>query len=114
MPKPDTRESGYREYSPTDLERLRLIVAAKRQRFPLKLIRTALDALDSDPEPCAEIAKLVKERIAAIGQEVEALQSLQSHLTSQLDAWESGTLPKSECLCAILQSDALQTKQEKP
>lgn len=46
MPKPETLESGYREYAAADLERLRLIVAAKRQRFPLKLIRTALDALE--------------------------------------------------------------------
>jgi DNA-binding transcriptional MerR regulator len=36
MPKPETRESGYREYAALDPRRLRLIAAAKRQRFPLK------------------------------------------------------------------------------
>jgi MerR family transcriptional regulator, copper efflux regulator len=46
LPKPETRESGYREYGDRDLQRLRLIVASKRQRFPLKLIRTCLDALE--------------------------------------------------------------------
>src|SRR5688500_15986163 len=35
MPKPETRDSGYREYENRDLERLGLILAAKRQRFPL-------------------------------------------------------------------------------
>lgn len=39
MPRPQTRESGYRDYTAGDLERLRLIVAAKPLRFPLRLIR---------------------------------------------------------------------------
>jgi DNA-binding transcriptional MerR regulator len=106
MPKPQTRDSGYREYGPQDLERLRLIVAAKRQRFPLKLIRTCLDALDQEPEPCQEIAALVKERITTIGREIRDLQRLHAHLEGQLKAWERGALPSDECLCAILQSNA--------
>lgn len=107
MPKPPTRESGYREYELEDLQRLHLIVSAKRQRFPLSLIRTVLSALDSDPEPCAEIAHIVQGRINTIGREIRDLQRLQSHLKAQLGAWERGTLPKAECLCAILETDAL-------
>jgi MerR family Zn(II)-responsive transcriptional regulator of zntA len=112
MPKPGTRDSGYREYEGSDLERLRLIVSAKRQRFPLKLIRTALDALDQKPEPCGEIAELVRDRITNIGREIRDLQRLQAHLESQLMAWERGTLPKAECLCAILQTNALRGERE--
>jgi DNA-binding transcriptional MerR regulator len=67
MPKPETRESGYREYRQVDLARLRLIVAAKRQRFSLKLIRTCLDALDQEPQPCAEIAELVPAPASPLG-----------------------------------------------
>lgn len=110
MPKPPTRESGYREYSDSDLDRLRLIIAAKRQRFSLKLIRTALAALDQEPEPCAEIASIVNDRIMTIGREIRDLQRLQAHLEAQLKAWERGILPKAECLCAILQTDALREK----
>ncbi|MCW5939850.1 MAG: MerR family transcriptional regulator [Fimbriimonadaceae bacterium] len=112
LPKPSVRDSGYREYEPADLERLRLIVAAKRARFSLKLIRVALDALKDETEPCAEIAALVRNRILALGQEIDDLQSLRVRLTSQLEAWERGTLPKSECLCAILQTDALSKQNQ--
>lgn len=112
MPKPETRESGYREYLQVDLARLRLIVAAKRQRFSLKLIRTCLDALDQEPQPCAEIAELVRDRITTIGREIRDLQRLQAHLSAQLKAWERDELPKDECLCAILETDAL-TKTRK-
>lgn len=111
MPKPPTRESGYREYEPEDLARLRLILAAKKQRFPLGLIRTCLDALEHEPQPCAEVARLVRERVTTIGREIRDLQRLQAHLGAQLEAWEGGTLPKDECLCAILQTDALRERE---
>lgn len=115
MPKPQTRESGYREYEGKDLDRLRLILAAKRQRFPLGLIRTILSALDQEPEPCAEVATLVRERIKIIGREIRDLQRLQSHLSGQLKAWERGELPIAQCLCAILETDAqrVSNKEEK-
>lgn len=111
MPKPPTRESGYREYEEKDLDRLRLILAAKRQRFPLGLIRTVLSALDNEPQPCKEVAEIVRERITTIGREIRDLQRLQAHLEVQLEAWERGTLPKDQCLCAILETDALRISQ---
>lgn len=109
MPKPETRESGYREYAQGDLERLRLIVAAKRQRFPLSLVRLCLDALHED-EPCKEIAGIVDERVKAIDKEIADLQNLRVRLSGQLRAWKLGTLPRAECLCAILQTDAQSLK----
>ncbi len=112
MPKPETRESGYREYEEKDLQRLGLIVAAKRQRFPLGLIRTVLSALDNEPQPCQDIAEIVADRIKTIGREIRDLQRLEAHLKAQLTAWERGTLPKVECLCAILETDALNVKNQ--
>jgi DNA-binding transcriptional MerR regulator len=44
---PHRTASGYRTYSEADVERLRYVLAAQRDRFwPLKVIREALDALD--------------------------------------------------------------------
>jgi DNA-binding transcriptional MerR regulator len=115
MPKPPTRDSGYREYEDSDLERLRFIVAAKRLRFPLKLIRVALDALDTEPRPCEGVARLVRERVTTIDRELRDLQRLRRHLTAQLVAWERCALPTAECLCAILQTVAPRhPQQEKP
>lgn len=106
MPKPQTRESGYREYDPADLDRLRLILTAKAQRFPLGLIRSVLDAVDHDPQPCENVAEIVQARIHSIGREIRDLQRLQTHLKGQLEAWKRGDLPAAQCLCAILQTDA--------
>ena len=51
---PKRTGSGYRTYTPDDLERLRYILSAQRDRFwPLKVIREALDKLDRGLEPAA-------------------------------------------------------------
>ena len=49
---PQRRDSGYREYSERDIERLRFVLTAQRDRFwPLKVIREALDAYDRGLTP---------------------------------------------------------------
>lgn len=49
---PDRTPSGYRTYATDDIERLRWILTAQRERFwPLKVIQDALDAMDRGLEP---------------------------------------------------------------
>jgi DNA-binding transcriptional MerR regulator len=54
---PERTQSGYRSFSPEDVERLRYILAAQRDRFwPLKVIRESLDALDRGLTPAENSA----------------------------------------------------------
>lgn len=49
---PGRSASGYRRYSDADVERLRFVLTAQRDRFwPLRVIREALDAYDRGLEP---------------------------------------------------------------
>jgi DNA-binding transcriptional MerR regulator len=49
---PERTSSGYRTFAPDDVERLRYILTAQRDRFwPLKVIAEALDQLDRGLEP---------------------------------------------------------------
>lgn len=49
---PHRKPSGYREYSERDVERLRFVMSAQRDRYlPLKVIREELAALDRGEEP---------------------------------------------------------------
>ncbi len=51
---PRRLDSGLRRYTPQDVQRLRFVLAAQRDRFwPLKVIKDALDRIDRglDPEP---------------------------------------------------------------
>ncbi len=50
--KPERTPSGYRSFSDRDVERLRYVLEAQRDRFwPLKVIREALDSLDRGVDP---------------------------------------------------------------
>ncbi len=52
---PERTGSGYRVYQPEDIDRLRYVLEAQRDRFwPLKVIREALDALDRGLAPPAD------------------------------------------------------------
>jgi DNA-binding transcriptional MerR regulator len=52
---PERTESGYRIYSAADVERLRYVLVAQRDRFwPLKVIRESLDALDRGLQPAVD------------------------------------------------------------
>lgn len=58
---PERTPSGYRHFSDEDLERLRYILTAQRDRFwPLKVIRESLDALDRGLTPAGEGAEAVR------------------------------------------------------
>ncbi len=49
---PARTESGYRKFSPRDIDRLRLILTMQRDHYlPLKIIRTQLAELDAGREP---------------------------------------------------------------
>lgn len=49
---PGRSASGYRRYSDSDIERLRFVLTAQRDRFwPLRVIREALDAYDRGLQP---------------------------------------------------------------
>jgi DNA-binding transcriptional MerR regulator len=54
---PTRTESGYRKFSPADLERLRLALTLQRDRYlPLEVIRDYLEDLDAGREPAASVA----------------------------------------------------------
>jgi DNA-binding transcriptional MerR regulator len=54
---PGRTPAGYRTYTPADVDRLRYILTAQRDRFwPLKVIKDALDALDRGLTPSAGAA----------------------------------------------------------
>jgi DNA-binding transcriptional MerR regulator len=63
---PERTKSGYRTFSPDDLERLRYILTAQRDRFwPLKVIREALDKLERGLEPAPDDAASARPQVPA-------------------------------------------------
>ena len=63
---PERSGTGYRRFSAEDLERLRYVLTAQRDRFwPLKVIREALDKLERGLEPTPQGATALRPRAPA-------------------------------------------------
>jgi DNA-binding transcriptional MerR regulator len=56
---PHRTPSGYRQFSPADVSRLRYVLAAQRDQYlPLKVIKDQLDAIDRGLEPARPEARM--------------------------------------------------------
>jgi DNA-binding transcriptional MerR regulator len=65
---PDRTSSGYRQFSSSDIERLRYVLAAQRDHYlPLRVIKEQLDAIDRGLEPATPAARLPRSLVATVG-----------------------------------------------
>ena len=71
---------GYRIYDDAIADRVRFIKAAQRSGLRLRSIAELLAISDAGNCPCGHTAKLVKERIAEVDEEIERLHTLRDNL----------------------------------
>jgi MerR family transcriptional regulator, copper efflux regulator len=80
IPSPVRRDSGYRDYSDTDVHRLRFIANARDLGFPVEEIRKLLDLWNDRKRASAEVKALAEARAAALGRKAQALKAMQAAL----------------------------------
>ncbi len=96
IPEPPRKESGYRQYPPEDVARIRFIKRPKELGFTLKEISDLL-TLRVDPETsCDDVRRRAETKIADTEEKIRALQTIKEALT-KLAASCSGSGPSSEC-----------------
>ncbi|MBI2897941.1 MAG: heavy metal-responsive transcriptional regulator [Deltaproteobacteria bacterium] len=96
LAKPPRRPSGYRQYPPVAVRRIRFIKRAKDLGFTLGEIRELL-ALRVDPRTtCGDVRDRAEAKIADIDGKLLALQRMRAALVDLTKAC-SGRGPTSEC-----------------
>ena len=105
---PPRRGSGYRQYPPDTVERLRFIRRAKDLGFSLKEVRELLALRVDTGTTCDQIKGRAETKIADIAERIRTLKRIQCALES-LAAACVGEGPVGEC--PIL--DALQDKGQR-
>lgn len=94
--EPPRRPSGYRQYPPEAVARIRFIRRAKELGFSLKEIRELL-ALRLDPQStCGDVRDRAEEKLAGIRDKIAALERMSAAL-ERLTAACSGAGSVSEC-----------------
>lgn len=80
LPSPARRQNGYREYSKTDVDRLRLVAGLRRLDFSLDEVKEILDLRDHQLAPCKTLLNLLDKKTSEIRLRISELERLSSDI----------------------------------
>ena len=103
IPEPDRTESGYRQFPPDTVARLRFIAHAKRLGFSLKEIAELLALQIDTPATaaCEEVREHAETKLREVRERIAALRKMERVLTDLIGSCRSRT---STDPCPILDS----------
>jgi MerR family mercuric resistance operon transcriptional regulator len=96
LEKPPRKESGYRQYPPEAVSRIRFIKKAKEVGFSLKEIKELLSLRLDSAATCEDVRSRAEAKISDIEQKIQALQKMKQALTD-LTAVCDGQGSASKC-----------------
>jgi DNA-binding transcriptional MerR regulator len=88
LPRPKRTASGYREYPPEAVKRVRLVRRALEIGFSLEELAGILKVRDSGGAPCREVRALAESKLEQLIRKIDDLCDLRDHLRSVLDDWD--------------------------
>lgn len=105
LPAPERTSSGYRSYSPADVERLRFVTLARSLGIGLDDIRQILGLRDRGEAPCGYVRGVLDRQVDAVDERIVQLQALSGELRRLQRS--ARTLPdigaEDPCVCHILE-----------
>jgi DNA-binding transcriptional MerR regulator len=102
LAEPGRTPSGYRDYRPEIVERIRFIRHAQRAGLRLDEIRQVLDISDAGQPPCQHVHALVHQRLAEVEARIKELEQAR-HVLQDVAARAAAQDP-ADChgYCTIL------------
>lgn len=95
------RDSGYRDYSDSDVHRLRFIANARDLGFPIGDIAALLSLWSDSGRDNAEVRALALARAAELHRKAEALEAMRRTLVDLADRCQGGTRPDCPIIAAL-------------
>ncbi len=80
VPQPPRRDSGYRDYSEADVQRLSFIANARDLGFPIDEIRTLLELWSDRARSSADVKQLATARADELHRKAQALERMRRAL----------------------------------
>ncbi len=105
LPPPNRKPNGYRDYSETDIERLKLVSGARRLDFSLAEIKEILDLRDRGIAPCGVLLESLDRKTNEISQRIKELKHMQEDLQQLYSL--GATFPTDDvegknCICHLV------------
>lgn len=106
-PRRDPR-NRYRQYTKSDVYRMRFIRRAKWLGFTLRDVKAILHDADRGMAPCPEVREIIKLRARENRKRLEALTRLQERVEETIALWKTlpDQPPDHESLCYLIDTVA--------
>ena len=109
LPPPKRKVNGYRDYTQTDVERVKLVAGARSLGFSLEDIAEILALRDRRKAPCRVVLEMLQCKAAEIRQHISQLRNLESELR-QLYAlgltFPTDDVDGKNCVCHLVSQRA--------
>ena len=107
LPPPARSASGYRDYGPEIVDRLRFIHRGQAAGLTLQKVRQILAIHDRGEVPCGHVRQVLSSRLDQVRAQIAELVVLEGHLQGLLDRASRGGPTKHDhsTVCWILESD---------
>jgi len=100
LPHPARTGSGYRDYQPRDVDRIRFITRGRELGFSLEEIRSLLALADDPKLSCSDVDQLARHHLADVRDRLRELQRIARELERTIASCAGGKRGQ----CAILTS----------
>lgn len=108
LPEPGRTASGYRDYAPEALERLRFIRDAQASGLSLAEIQSVLELKDAGRRSCEHTAALLERHLREMDDQITRLQQARSELARLAE--RAAGLDPADCTdphrCQVIDGDA--------
>jgi DNA-binding transcriptional MerR regulator len=107
LPAPARSASGYRDYGPEIVDRLRFIHRGQAAGLTLQKVRQILAIHDRGEAPCGHVRQVLNSRLDQVRAQIGELVALEGHLQSLVDRASRGAPTEHDhsTVCWILESD---------
>lgn len=86
-------DSGYRQYTEKDIQRLRFIKRSRELGFSIERIRTLLSLWEDRGRKSSDVKKLARQYIEELDQDIQKLQSIREQLKHLSDCCQGNNRP---------------------
>ena len=97
LPEPERRASGYREYGPECLQRLRFILRAKELGLTLSEVEAMLALRQDADTTAAQVKARAEEKLADVAAKIRDLERIRQALSHLIEGCEGGEARLSDC-----------------
>lgn len=89
LPAAPRNGSGYRQYGPEALQRVRMVRSALQMGFTLHELAEILRARDCGEVPCHKVFHMAEEKLQSITQQISDLRKTQQYMRRVLRKWRT-------------------------